>query len=254
MKIKNQVRELKQEAKAWVFKVQNLDKEQFNCPVCNYTGAFQDLHPLTGTRKHARCPRCRALERHRIQYLVVDRLLANLDVANLSMMHFAPENFFRDYFAQKFGKYETADLYMTEVDYQVDLQDLPFDDSSYDFVFASHVLEHIPDDLKAIAEIRRILKPQGIAVLPVPIVGETTIEYPEANPNEEYHVRAPGLDYCDRYEPYFTKVDKITSDLLPAKHQLYVYEDRTHWPTKECPLRPTMTGEKFIDLVPVCYV
>ena len=254
MNIKNQAQEVKRAAKSWLFKLQNLNKEQFNCPVCNYTGAFIDLQPETGIRLHAQCPRCRALERHRIQYLVIDRLLANLDTANLSMMHFAPENFFRDYFAQKFGNYETADLYMSEVDHQVDLQNLPFDDGSYDFIFASHVLEHIADDQKAIAEIRRILKPNGIAVLPVPIFAETTVEYPEPNPHEEYHVRAPGLDYCDRYEAHFSKVDKISSDLLPAKHQLYVYENRSHWSKDKYPLRPIMAGKKFIDIVPVCYV
>ena len=253
MKIDDRVLALKKEVKSLVFKLQNFDKEQFNCPVCHYTGAFKDLHPPTGIRKHAQCPKCHALERHRIQYLVVGRLLANLDTSNLSMMHFAPENFFRGYFSTKFGHYETADLYMPNVDYQVDLQDLPFSDRSYDFVFASHVLEHIPEDIKAISEIRRILKPGGIAVLPVPLVGETTIEYPEPNPYEEYHVRAPGLDYFDRYEPYFNRVDKISSDSLPSKHQLYVYEDRSVWPTEECPLRPTMYGEKYLDIVPVCY-
>lgn len=254
MNIKNQARELKKSAKSWGFKLQHRHKEQFTCPVCNYVGAFIDLRPPTGLRKHAQCPHCRALERHRIQYLVVNQLLGNLDTPQLSMMHFAPENFFRGYFQSRFGKYETADLYMESVDYQVDLQKLPFANASYDFVFASHVLEHIADDYQAIAEIRRILKPNGIAVLPVPLVAETTIEYPEPNPHEEYHVRAPGLDYCDRYLSYFSKVDKISSDTLPTKYQLYVYEDRTQWPTKECPLRPTMIGEKFMDIVPVCYV
>ena len=170
------------------------------------------------------------------------------------MMHFAPEDFFRNYFAKKFSKYETADLYMPNVDHQVDLQNLPFSDRSYDFVFASHVLEHIPDDNKAISEIARILKPNGIAILPVPLVAQTTIEYPEANPYEEYHVRAPGLDYFDRYEPYFKTIEKISSDSLPSQHQLYVYEDRSCWPTKECPLRPTMHAGKYLDIVPICYV
>ena len=254
MNLKNKARELKKEITSLTFKLQNLNKEQFNCPVCNYTGAFKDIHPPTGTRKHARCPKCHALERHRIQYLVVDDLLAQTDTSSLSMLHFAPEAFLRNYFASKFGEYKTADLYMPDVDSQVDLQDLPFADKSYDFIFASHVLEHIADDIKAISEICRVLKPNGIAVLPVPIVADTTIEYPEPNPYEEYHVRAPGLDYFDRYESFFKKIDKISSDSLPNKHQLYIYEDRSGWPTKECPLRPTIQGEKHLDVVPVCYV
>jgi SAM-dependent methyltransferase len=121
------------------------------------------------------------------------------------MLHFAPEPFFREFFTRRFGQYETADLKRKGVDHKVDLQQLPFGDKTYDFVFASHVLEHIPDDHKAIFEIHRILKPNGMAILPVPIYSEKTIEYPEPNPHEFFHVRAPGTDYFDRYERYFQR-------------------------------------------------
>jgi ubiquinone/menaquinone biosynthesis C-methylase UbiE len=181
-------------------------------------------------------------------------VLNGINSSALKMLHFAPEPFFREFFSKRFGQYETADLNTHGVDHNVDLQKLPFGDQTYDFVFASHVLEHVPNDEKAISEIRRILKPNGIAVLPVPLVAEKTIEYSEPNPNESYHVRAPGFDYFDRYERYFSKVDKISSDMLPSRYQLFVYENRSQWPTKECPLRPFMQGEKHIDIVPVCYV
>jgi SAM-dependent methyltransferase len=170
------------------------------------------------------------------------------------MLHFAPEPFFRDFFSQRFGRYETADFSMQGVDHNVDLHQLPFADESYDFVFASHVLEHIRDDEKAIAEIRRILRPNGMAILPVPIVAEKTIEYPEPNPNESYHVRAPGMDYFDRYERHFSKVERFSSGPLPKRFQLFVYEDRSQWPTKGSPLLPPMQGEKHSDFVPVCHV
>jgi SAM-dependent methyltransferase len=213
-----------------------------------------DINPPTGFRKHAKCPICGALERHRIQYLVIMHVLTSLNASKMKMLHFAPEAFFKPIFSEKFGKYETADLSMRSVDYNVDIQDLPFNDTSYDFVFASHVLEHITDDNKAIAEIHRVLKPHGIAILPVPIISEKTIEYPEPNPNEASHVRAPGMDYFERYERYFSRVEKIASDSLPNKYQLFIYEDRTIWPTEQCPLRPSMQGEKHIDVVPICYV
>lgn len=170
------------------------------------------------------------------------------------MLHFAPEPFFREFFSKRFGQYESADLSLKGVDHNVDIQQLPFDDETYDFVFASHVLEHIPDDEKAISEIRRILKPNGMAILPVPVIAEKTIEYPEPNPNESYHVRAPGIDYFERYERHFSRVERFSSDSLPGKYQLFIYENRSQWPTKECPLRPSTQGEKHIDIVPVCYV
>ncbi|MBN2356941.1 class I SAM-dependent methyltransferase [candidate division KSB1 bacterium] len=231
----------------------NPAKEYFKCPICDYSGPFLDIKPPTGLRKNAKCPKCGALERHRFQYLVMKNILSNIDTSALIMLHFAPEPFLKNFFFNRFGQYETADLCMKGVDHKVDLQELPFKDQSYDFIFASHILEHVLNDKKALYHIRRILKPNGIAILPVPLVANKTIEYPEPNPKEAFHVRAPGLDYFDRYKQFFTKVELIKSDSLPMIYQLYRYEDRSQWPNKQCPLRPTMQGERFIDIVPVCY-
>jgi len=237
-----------------IFKIRNLQKEKFECPICDYSGPFMDVTTPEGPRKHARCPNCTASERHRLQFLVLHEVLKDKQTAHLKMLHFAPEPFFRKLFAQRFGQYETADLKLKGVDHIVDLTNLPFDDETYDAVFASHVLEHIPDDQKAISEIRRILKPNGIAILPVPIYSEKTIEYLEPNPHEFNHVRAPGTDYFDRYERHFSKVERFSSGSLPKKYQLFVYEDHRHLSPKEHPWLTTVQGEKFSDFVPVCYV
>ncbi len=248
------VQKLKNRILSARLKLQNSSKEKFECPICGYRGPFMVTNPPTGLRKYALCPKCGSLERHRLQYLVVKIILKDMNVSKLKMLHFAPEKPLRGYFSKRFGRYETADINMKGVDHDVDLQDLPFDDSIYDFIFASHVLEHIPNDDKAIEEICRVLKPNGIAILPVPLISEKTVEYTEPMPNESYHVRAPGRDYFTRYERHFARVEKYASDSLPGKYQLFVYEDRSNWPTKECPLRQAMQGEKHIDVVPVCYV
>jgi SAM-dependent methyltransferase len=44
-----------------------------------------------------------------------------------------------------------------------------YPDNSFDIVICSHVLEHIHEDKKAISEIARILKPNGEALILVPI-------------------------------------------------------------------------------------
>lgn len=238
---------------AALFKRLNRSKPDFECPVCHYHGPFRDFDSFAGRRLHVECPQCGTLERHRVQYLVVMDLLEGLDTSKMKMLHFAPEPFFRKIFASRFGKYETADLCMKGVDHHVDLQNLPFADATYDFIFASHVLEHVPDDQKAIREIRRILKPSGVAVLPVPVVAEKTVEYPEANPHEAYHMRAPGLDYPEKFKPYFSLVETRTSDSLPEKFQPFIYEDRSGWPTAEMPLRRPMAGARHIDVVPICH-
>jgi len=216
-------------------------------------GPFADATPASGYRKHPKCPICGDLERHRIQHLVVNGVLSKTDTSSLKAIHFAPEPFFKKLFSARFGLYESADLHGDNVDHNVDLQQLPFSDETYDFVFASHVMEHISDDESAISEVCRILRPNGIAILPVPIVGEKTIEYPGPNPIEAYHVRAPGLDYFDIYNRWFSTVKEFSSEMLPEKYQLFVYEDRSKWPTKECPMRLPMQGHKHVDIVPVCY-
>jgi ubiquinone/menaquinone biosynthesis C-methylase UbiE len=200
------------------------------------------------------CPGCGAWERHRLQYVVLLELFGRRDTAREKMLHCAPEPFFRKLFARRFGGYETADLGMKGVDHQVDLQHLPFPAASYDFVFASNVLEHIPDDVQAIREIRRILKPGGVAVLPVPVVAEKTIEYPAANPHEAGHWRAPGFDYDRKFRPFFSRVEILTSASVPEKYQPFIYEDRSRWPTARMPLRPPMPGERHLDVVPICHV
>ena len=48
---------------------------------------------------------------------------------------------------------------------QGDIFDLPFEDDSFDVVFSQTVLFHIPDPVKALAEIKRVLRPRGLVAL-----------------------------------------------------------------------------------------
>jgi ubiquinone/menaquinone biosynthesis C-methylase UbiE len=138
--------------------------------------------------------------------------------------------------------------------YQVDFQKLLFGDGQYDFVFVSHVLEHIRDDQIILSDIGRILKTNAIAVLPISIVSEKTVEYPASNPDKAGHVRALGPDYFDKYSFYFSRVEMFNSDDFLPDYQFCIYEDRTSWLAKNSPLRPVMEGEKHSDVVPVCFV
>lgn len=226
---------------------------KFECPVCGFFGHFRGIETDLGVRKFARCPDCNSLERHRLQKLVFDMVLDQRDPTDVSFLHIAPEPCHRKMFSH-IDKYVTADLSMKDVDYNFDLQTTtPFQDDAFDIVFASHVLEHVPDDRRAISEIRRITKPGGVAILPVPVVSESTIEYPEPNPSESGHVRAPGLDYFDRYRAIFSQVEVFSSAAFPESFQLYVYEDRSIYPTKESPLRTPMAGIRHEDFMPVCH-
>ncbi len=237
------------------FRIENFNKPKFKCPICGYYGPFRDLDLSTGsTVKHEKCIRCGSWTRHRLQKLVFNELFQEYDPSTKRLLHFAPETCQRERIPLLFKDYVSADLMMKDVDVQCDITNLPFADGEFDFVLASHVLEHIKGDYKALSEIRRVLKPNGIAVLPVPILGKNTIEYPEANPNEWDHVRCPGEDYYDRYLNFFSVVKQYTSKDFSDIYQIFIYENRNVWPNEPCPLRPPTEGEKHIDIIPVCYV
>ena len=75
---------------------------------------------------------------------------------------------------------------------QADLLHLPFPDASADRVIASEVLEHIPDDATAMAEIFRVLKPGGRVAVTVPRYGPERVCWAlsdDYHANEGGHIR-----------------------------------------------------------------
>jgi SAM-dependent methyltransferase len=229
-------------------------REKFTCPICEYSGVFLDFTPETGTRPHAQCPNCESLERHRVQWLTMTELRKEIDFKKLRVLHMAPEKFILERLRPLCASYVTADIDGAGVDFAEDLTKLSFADASFDLVYCSHVLEHIRDDAAALREIRRVLAPGGIAVLPVPVFSDVTVEYPEPNWHEHGHVRAPGPDYSERYKKYFDSLRVYTSDNYDSRFQLYLYEDRTGWPNAKFPHRRQTAGTKHLDYLPICRV
>jgi SAM-dependent methyltransferase len=73
--------------------------------------------------------------------------------------------------------YETADFgeinkKYSHLDYTCRLEDLPMADGTYDLVLCNQVLEHVPDPLAVLREIRRVLKPGGQAWISAPLFYE----------------------------------------------------------------------------------
>jgi SAM-dependent methyltransferase len=223
------------------------DPARFECNLCGYQGLFAGIGQGEGAgRAYAVCPNCGSCERHRLQLKVLDKVLRDFEPSKKSLLHFAPERFFKKRFKTVFGVYKTADLFRADVDVKADITNMSLPDESYDVVYASHVLEHVPDDKKAVEEIYRILKPGGMAILPVPInsMGKTE-EYGAARPQEHGHVRSPGLeDYFDRYRKIFDKVTVFSSpdfDEGGPDNQIYVR------------VRTANGVNKIPDFVPVCF-
>jgi SAM-dependent methyltransferase len=168
-------------------------------------------------RANALCPNCQALERHRLHwhYMIHNTNLKNLN-SKVRLLHVSPEKVFYDKFIEnplidyfpvaKFGEgYEDAYPPKTS---NLDLTDINFPDNSFDIIYCSHVLEHIPADLKAMTELYRVLKPGGWALLQVPVDRnrDTTFEddsITDPDEREKYfgqkdHVRVYGKDYKQR--------------------------------------------------------
>jgi SAM-dependent methyltransferase len=183
------------------FRAGRLDR---TCPICGYHGMFISVgHP---GRWDARCLNCGSRERHRLLHLWIaegggDKL------AGKRILHFAPEKAFMQRMRGN-PLYETADLMQAGVTHRADITQIPLPDTSYDVVMANHVLEHIPDDRKAMRELFRLLTPGGIGLFSVPINATRHDTYENANITGKAerwahfsahdHVRYYGLDFAER--------------------------------------------------------
>ena len=75
----------------------------------------------------------------------------------LKVLHIAPEQVFYSRFKSfNHWDYTTTDLHSPLADVKADICDLPFKDATFDLILCNHVLEHIPDDLKAMEELYRV--------------------------------------------------------------------------------------------------
>lgn len=143
------------------------------CPLCD--GKW-DRFKDDWNRPAALCWRCGSHERHRAQWLVLQRDDGQLLAAAGALLHFAPEFCLRPLLERAAAgaggpgfRYVTGDLDPAGVDLQLDLSRLELETGAFDAVLCSHVLEHVPADAVAMAELRRITAPGGWCLVMVPL-------------------------------------------------------------------------------------
>jgi len=172
-------------------------------------------------RENVLSPSTLSLERHRLLWLYLKNK-TDFFTSEKSVLHFAPEQAFYKRFKKLSNiDYTTTDLNSPLADVKADICNLPFNDNQYDFILCNHVLEHIPDDTKAMKELYRILKPNGVAILQIPqdLSREHTFEDDTiTDPKErakifgQYdHVRIYGRDY-------FNKLRSIGFNVIKADY------------------------------------
>ena len=180
--------------------------ERHRCPVCR--AAFDRFLPVGDPpRALGACPVCHARARHRFAWVFLERATDLFDGRPRRLLHLAPERCFVPRLRRLPGlAYLSADLDCPWAERQADITALPFPDRSFDALLCSHVLEHVPDDRRALGELARVLCPGGWALLAVPLSPGPTREDPAATTPEARrllhghpgHVRLCGEDYLER--------------------------------------------------------
>lgn len=195
------------------------------CPIC--THRYKKFLPYgrVNPRPNALCPNCLSLERHRLIWLYLKERTDFFSPPK-KILHIAPEKCFIHRLEKIHGDdYFTADIESPLAKVKMDIHQIPFADHTFDVVLCNHVLEHVDDDLKAMREIHRVLKPGGFSILQVPffrpVPQETYQDFSITDPKERErvfgqrdHVRKYGMDYTRR----------IASSGLQPKEEMFARE------------------------------
>lgn len=192
----------------------------YTCPICDYQAKSFLPAGLYVKRANEKCPSCGSLTRHRHVWLFLDQYLNGKK--DVSILHFSPEKPIADRLLACEGVDYKTSQYDRKVpaDYYLDIQAIDLPDNQFDIIICSHVLEHIPDDQKAMCEIYRILKPGGIAIVLVPLwPSEKHVTYENTAITDERdrimhfgqydHLRIYGLDVVDRLKTAGFSVEVI---------------------------------------------
>ncbi len=192
-------------------------------------------HEIIGAGFHEldTCPVCLASYRQRFQKLYFDQIKDK--VKHSRILHIAPEPSLNYLFNKLSIDYTSGDIeperyiqYPAPI--KLDVTKLCFDSDTFDIIVCNHVLEHVPDDKKAMKELYRVLKPDGYAFLQVPISIklDTTYENESVTSDEDRlkefgqkdHVRIYAMDYVERLKEAGFNVEVLRIEHLETPKNL----------------------------------
>jgi len=145
---------------------------------------------------------------------------------------------------------------------QLDVTDMQLPSNSFDLLICYHVLEHVSDDRAAMAEMHRVLKPRGSAIIQVPMHSGPTFEDPTVQTDEERfsrfgqrnHVRLYGRDIKKRIESagfhvevvdYLAEVDEATTQRSRLRRETEADEPYADLNDIYCCRKRDETGERL---------
>lgn len=136
-----------------------------------YGFIYKDADFQLESRERYGCPNCGAYDRDRLMIAFLEEVKAE-GGEKLRMLQIAPSRAIERYaLSREDICYESTDLMMPGVTFQADLQHMDMvEDETYDIIVCSHVLEHVRNDAQAMSELYRILKPDGVCLVLVPLI------------------------------------------------------------------------------------
>lgn len=210
---------------------------KYECPICGFKA--KDWYPIGfdipvlkakqvigAGRRNGGCYKCNSSDRVRLLYTYLrDKINLFKGSKDVKILHIAPEeNISKVLLDSGFKHYICGDLFTEGYNYpdhvqNIDVTSIPFEDNYFEIILCNHVLEHVPNDIKAMKELYRVLKKGGKAILQVPISKnshETIEDFSVTEPTErevvfgQYdHVRIYGQDYANRLQSAGFTVERI---------------------------------------------
>lgn len=191
---------------------------QFYCNCCNKS--FRKFLPKGNVkRENAQCPYCGSLERTRLLLLYLQNETGLFRKNAFKLLHFAPENALFSIFKELNIEYIDGDINPAYARNTIDITAIDYPDNYFDLIICSHVLGHVPDEQKAIKELRRVLKSDGTALIMtlLNLSSKETYEDSEITTakdklafyGEPDLCRLHGLDFGDRLQQQGFHVERI---------------------------------------------
>jgi len=214
---------------------------EYHCPICGLSVSEMKDYDRKRGRNNCQCWKCGSLERHRFTYLFLQMYLGFFKDKRKNILHIAPEKCLYEVF-KDYRLYVTANIFENRITKELfDITAIPHKDSSFDLIYCSHVLEHVDDDIQALREFKRTLKPggrgRGHIVLDLPVRKDLDVTYEDFSLQtaeerkkafgQEDHVRAYGKDIIDRIRSAGLTVENYyPSELFtPAEMKYYGLTD-----------------------------